>query len=167
MIIDFGRHRGEDVQDVPTEYLSYLLGTGKRHLSDELRAAVGAEFARRIHAQYPGGCWYMSGSVQGYCEGEAVIVTFGAHKGRRLCDLPDEYLGWLAAQSFAHPALRSLALDVLADRIDALPRPEDYWAHDPDEPDPFGGDEDDQARANDLCSRLLKSIDFDGEEARP
>lgn len=79
MILQFGKHKGEDIQDVDADYLRRLISLN--------HTAIGnykEELSRRNN-----------GKTESSFQGSPKRFTFGKHKGRLYQDVDAEYLEWL------------------------------------------------------------------------
>jgi uncharacterized protein (DUF3820 family) len=88
MMITFGKHCGKPIEELPTDYLQWMVVT----LDDrpELVLAAKAELTARgepipVVRTFTGD------------EAAALVVTFGKHQGKRIDHVPSSYLAWLMA----------------------------------------------------------------------
>ncbi|MGC9319241.1 MAG: DnaB-like helicase N-terminal domain-containing protein [Armatimonadota bacterium] len=121
IILDFGKHQGAALDEVPASYLRWLSGGGaKEYVPDDLRELVTEELRSRPETET---WWAVNAPGRQVAhrdpETDEVIVDFGAFEGQPLTAISDGYLSWMVSARGAEvlpEELRRLAAEELEAR---------------------------------------------------
>ena len=103
MRMKFGKHKGEELADIPILYLRWAVDSTD---SDDLRDAIQEE----LDARWP----------------HEVEMPFGKHKGNPLGSIPISYLEWLVSNATLRDHLEAAVSDMLGRDDDGSDEP---WEH--------------------------------------
>lgn len=100
IILDFGRHQGATLQELPDDYLQWVASGKGGHVPDELQAHAVAHLRARAGTET---WWAVNAPGRQVAhrdpETDEVIVDFGAFEGQPLTAISDGYLGWMVHRS--------------------------------------------------------------------